>query len=379
MGVIAKILILFGASRMLFLFFAVIGTIFIPLREGYLGRQNFPEVPYLAWIWANFDGRHYLDVATEGYRGTNFAFFPFYPLLISTAGQILSILPLYIGIIISLLSFYIALFFIYKIVSLDYDRKIALLTVSILSFFPLSFFYQAVYVDSLFLCLSVLSFYWARRSNWILAGLFGGLATLTRLAGIALVPSLIIEWYLQNRKNIEGLTINTVIKFAKNGLIASLLAGSGVLIYMLYLQFNFGDFLLFQKSMIAWRQNEFVFPPQVIFRYLKIFWLVEKNLLVFWVALVEFISLFLYMGLAIYTWKKIRVSYGLFMMVLLLLVAFTGTLAGIQRYVLHLFPAFLALALILDKRGVLKLFVFAIFIMLGFIFTGLFTRGYWIA
>ncbi|MBI2007270.1 MAG: hypothetical protein HYS83_01010 [Candidatus Blackburnbacteria bacterium] len=362
-----KILAYFLASRLLFLLFALLAPLFTPLREGYLGTQFDRAAPYLAWVWANFDGRHFLSIATEGYQRTNFAYFPLYPAAIWLLGRISIIPPLYLGILISGFLFLASMFVLHKIIRLDYKDNTASLALFFLCLFPLSFFYHSVYADSLFLLLSTSSFYFARKGNWPASGILGALTVLTRLSGVALIPALILEWYLQNKK------------LKARGFIAPFLTLLGLVIYMVYLKLNFGDPLLFQKSMSAWQQSSFVFPPQVIWRYLKIFFFVDKNLLVFWIAVLEFASLFAYLALSVYVWKKIRASYGAFMVALLLLISFTGTFAGTPRYLLHLFPAYTGMALLMHKNRPLLIITVTVFLLFGFILTALFTRGYFVA
>ena len=373
-----QILSLFLLSRLIFIAFALVASFLIPLKEGYLGKQHFPNEPYLAWIWANFDGRHFSDIVISGYRNFNFAYFPLYPLLIQILDYRLIIDPPYVGILLSAIAFIGALWMLYKIIRLDYPHRIASLALLLISFFPLSFFYHSMYSDSLFLLLSVFSFYWARKGNWVLAGIFGGLVTLTRLSGLALIPALFFEWCLQNKTVLQRWKVY-IVPFLKTCFVALLLTSLGFISYIAYLQFVHGDFLLFQKSMVAWRQHEFVFPPQIIFRYLKIFVLVDKGLLVYWVALLEFVSMVLYFILTYFVAKKVRLSYGALMFFIFLLPTFTGTFAGMPRYILHAFPAFIGLALLLDKRKLLKMSLLIAFLVLGFIFTGLFTRGYFLA
>lgn len=368
--ILIKISKYFLSSRLLFLLFAFLAIKFIPLQKGYLGKQFDSAAPYLAWVWANFDGRHFLEIALVGYQWTNFAFFPLYPFLIRFFHSLIPVNQLYWGIFISLTSFFLSLIVIDKITRLDFEKKIGQRTLLFLTFFPLAFYYQAVYADSLFLLFSTTSFYFARQKKWLLSGLFGCLTTLTRLSGIALIPALAVEWWLQHKK----MNFPRFIKQAGSALV---LTGLGFILYLLYLQIFHGDYLLFQKSMIAWRQNEFVFPLQVIFRYLKIFWYVDKHLLVYWVAVLEFVSLFLYFGLAFFVWKKIRASYGILMVTLLLMISFTGTFAGTPRYLLHLFPGFIGLALLGEKKKMITILLI-VFIVLGFIFTSLFTRGYFL-
>ena len=381
-----KLPILFLISRLIFLAFVILASFFIPLREGYLGSQLYPTQPDLIWMWANFDGRHFLQIAQGGYDNYNFAYFPLYPLIIYLLGFLLPIPLIYIGILVSSLFFIFAMNMIYKIIKLDFDSSIAKLTLILVAFFPLAFFYHSVYADSLFLALSTTSFYFARRAErnkhyWFLSGIFGGLCILTRLSGIALIPALAVEWYLQNRRLFLNRNLSKlVLIFLKTGAIAVGLASLGLIIYMVYLQFFFGDFLLFQKSMSAWQQSKFILPPQTIFRYIKILLLVDKSLLVYWIAVFELVSLIVYLYLTWYVWRYIRMSYGIFMFVLLSLVIFTGTFAGTPRYLLHLFPGFLAMALILNKSKstILKIGLFLFYIIFGFILTGLYTRGYFI-
>lgn len=364
-----RILLYFTGSRLLFLFFALLASLVMPLREGYLGGQvSPPATPYLAWIWANFDGRHFIQIATQGYQKFNFAFFPLYPMLVSAIGYIMP--HVWAGIFISLVALFGAMVAIYKIVRLDFNRDIAHSTLFFLSIFPLAFFYQAAYADSLFLFLSSLSFYFARRQRWGWAGIFCGLTTMTRLSGIALLPALTVEWYLQNSKKLVHL--NKLVKVVGLGSL-------GLVGYMTYLWQYFGDPLRFQTAMSAWSQSGWVFPPQVIFRYLKIFWFVEPHELVFWIAVGEFVTLFLYLFLALYVLRRIRMSYGVFMVVLLSLVAFTGTFAGTPRYLLHLFPGFVAIALLTQGRKWLRIGLSAALLLLGAVLTGLFTRGYFVA
>lgn len=361
---------IFIISRLFFVFSALVATLWLPQRIGYLGLNTQSFAPYLLWIWSNFDGQHYLRIAVIGYTNYDFAFFPFYSILIRFFSTILPLTKLYAGIAVSLLSFFFSMILIYKITELDFNKHIASATILFLAFFPVSFYYHSVYTDALFLLLSTASFYLARQHRWYLCGLAGALATLTRLSGLSLVPALVIEWYLQNKYSWKNW----------HKLIPVLsLTISGFVLYLVYLQVNYGDFLLFQKSMSVWKQSTFVFPLIVIYRYLKIFLHVNPFLLEYWIAVLELVSFFGYMTLSIYVLRKIRLSYGIFMIVLLLIVPTTGTLSSNPRYLLHLFPGFIALALLTNNHPKLKISLLLIFLALGFILTMLFTRGYFVA
>ena len=136
---------------------------------------------------------------------------------------------------------------------------------------------------------------------------------------------------------------------------------------------------MFQSSFSAWNQDQFVLLPQVIFRYLKILTTVSPGLLVYWIAALELASFCLYLLLALYVLKKVRLSYGLFMVTVLLLVTFTGTLAGTPRYLNHLFPAYIGLAYLLRSHPRLRFIYYPATIILGAIVTTLYVRGYFVS
>ena len=68
----------------------------------------------------------------------------------------------------------------------DQAEQAVLLT----AIFPFSFFFGLVYTESLFLLLTVLSFYGFRTRHWLLGGIAGALATATRVNGILMLPAL---------------------------------------------------------------------------------------------------------------------------------------------------------------------------------------------
>jgi hypothetical protein len=96
------------------------------------------------------------------------------------------------GVVISAASFLVGLVLLYRLTELELGRRAADATVLLVAFAPLSFFFTAVYTESLFLMLSVASVLAARRERWMLAGILTSLATLTRPTGILLTVPLVI-------------------------------------------------------------------------------------------------------------------------------------------------------------------------------------------
>jgi hypothetical protein len=140
------------------------------------------------------DAIHYLAIARHGYdaAGTGSrAFFPLYPELLRILGYVVGS-DVIAGVAISLISFGAALVLLHRLTELELGPRAADATVLLLAFAPLSFYFSAVYTESLFLLLSVGTIYAARRERWFVACALAGLATLTRTTGIALIVPLVM-------------------------------------------------------------------------------------------------------------------------------------------------------------------------------------------
>src|SRR5258708_36746067 len=80
------------------------------------------------------------------------------------------------GVLISLAAFAVGLLLLHTLVSLELGSDRADITVMLLAFCPMAYFFSAVYSESLYLALSVGCILQARRGSWLSAGLLGGLA-----------------------------------------------------------------------------------------------------------------------------------------------------------------------------------------------------------
>ncbi|HEX4363187.1 MAG TPA: mannosyltransferase family protein [Solirubrobacteraceae bacterium] len=151
----------------------------------------------LAAPLGRWDSVWYLAIAGGGYGGGGGreAFFPLYPLLVRVAGTPIHS-ALIGGALLSTALLGVALVLLHRLVCLDHARAVARNAVLVTALFPMSFFFSAVYSESLFLALSVGAVYAARRERWAWAGMLGALASATRSAGVLLlVPlSMIYLW-----------------------------------------------------------------------------------------------------------------------------------------------------------------------------------------
>lgn len=375
-----KIILLFLCWRLVLIAVLFLSIKLVPLAQtdrflggGPLNFQISPEV----FSWANFDGEHYLSIAIFGYKEFEQAFFPVYPALISIfarpfSSDLFSLLlnSTVAGLIISNTAFALALLLLFKLISLDFPKKIAFITIILLLVFPTSFYFGSVYSESLFLLLSVSSFYFARKKRWFLASIFGFIASATRVFGFLLLPALLIEAYLQKEKFSSVFWI--------------IFIPLGLILYMFYQYLTVGDPIAFyhlQERVGQQHQQGIILLPQVYFRYIKLLLAVDYLQPIYQTIILEFAVGILFFLLPIYGYfKKVRLSYLFYSMIGFLLPTIQGSFSSIPRYVIVFFPAFLVAAIWINGRSeILKLIILTSSLVLLLIETSLFLRGYWVA
>lgn len=146
----------------------------------------------LAAPLGRWDSVWFLAIAADGYGGgAREAFFPLYPLVVRVAGAPFgSGSTLVAGALASTVLLAVALVLLHRLVALDHGRAVARNAALVTALFPMSFFFSAVYSESLFLALSVGAVYAARRERWAWAGVLGLLGATTRSAGVLLLVPL---------------------------------------------------------------------------------------------------------------------------------------------------------------------------------------------
>ena len=152
---------------------------------------------YGAWsdllfrTFAQWDARWFVQISENGYAAVPeaAAFFPLYPALVHALAWVTGS-TLVAGTLISLASAAVAAAVLAELARKLLGDRAARDAVLYLALYPVAFVFTAVYSDALFLALAAASFLAAERGRPVLAGVLAGLATGTRLIGLALVPAL---------------------------------------------------------------------------------------------------------------------------------------------------------------------------------------------
>ncbi len=321
--------------------------------------QGWDPIP----VHAKWDSSWYLDIAQNGYsyngpqKLSNLVFFPLYPLLIKafslfTAGNLVLS-----GWILSSIFLLLSLIYLFKLVK-DFHPDInPYLPIIFLLIFPTAFFLNAIYTESLFLFLSLMTFYYGLKKKYSLAGVFGLLSALTRVTGVLLFIPLAWEYWKDNKFKI--------LSFFKKGFLPLFLLPAGLFSFFLFHYLKFGDFLLFFKIESWWgrffslNRDHFILSnnPEVANFSLDLFFAVFILIVIFFV------------------FKRMKTSYGLYMLATVAVAISSGTLMSIGRYILTLFPIYILLASI--KNDYLqKAWIFLSILLLAMNII-LFANNYW--
>jgi hypothetical protein len=368
---VREVALTFLMTRLPLLAIAELAAMVIGQRPGvhYAASTN----PLLA-VWGRWDAEHYLGIARNGYSGTEPAFFPLYPLLIKIVGALTGS-ELVAGLIVSNAAGFMALLYFYKLVEHEYNRHVAQRATFYISIFPTAIFFLAVYSESLFLFLTVASFYYVRERRWLIAGMFGFLAALTRSEGVLLAVPLLIEWIVaakEGGREFFRYWFDDVVK----PLIGMALVPLGLATYMAYLWVLNGDPLRFSHVQSHWGRQ--FTPPwtsiaNTVHKMLHAHapQTVANEMLELAFTLLMLVVLFV-------GFRRLRLSYVVYLALSVLIPMCTGSLMSMQRFALVLFPMFALFGLWGARPTFSNAYVAFSLPLLG-LFTVLFADWYWVA
>ncbi len=294
-------------------------------------------------IWNWWDAGQYINIAVHGYQKAGemryaIVFFPLYPWLVRIA-MFFARDPLISTFIVSCLASIVAAVALARLVAIDDPEPIAYRAVWFMFIFPTAYFLHISYTESLFLALVICSFLAARRERWLLAGILGAAASLTRMNGLFLVPALGVEVLqrLRIRRRWEW-------RWLWLGLIPS---GFGIYLLVNYSvtgnPFTFANYELTHWSQgLGWPWHQVSLMADV-----------ARSGDVYQAQMIGIqVLLFLTIGLAatIAACFTLRPSYSVWMAANWLLIASLTWDLSAPRYVLALFPMFILFARLARSR-----------------------------
>ena len=314
---------------------AVISVVFFERASDPGAEWDTPRLHELGTVidvWARWDSNWFLKIAEEGYSwpSSTPAFFPLYPFLVAGLGVVLLGHYLLAGVVLSLVAGSAAFVLLYRLTALKLGAEAAQRTVLFLALAPTSLFFGAVYSESLFLLLAVATFLTAEKGSFWKAGGLAGLAILTRSAGIALLPALIVfAWRAPNRRRaLAGVAVAPAL------------------------------FALFPLLLALWIEKPLAFLDAQ-----KVVW--ERHLspvgpiggLIAAVRdhqILDLAVVGVMVVLGVVAWRRIGAPYGLYVLVSVALplavYSDKDPLLSLQRFVIVAFPAFMALATVVRSR-----------------------------
>lgn len=285
------------------------------------------------------DGAWYALIARDGYerkafdaeREHNWAFFPLYPLVVRHTARLVGTDDIHItAMVVSNFFLFLALFLLHKLArACGVDEAAADRTVFYAAAFPASYFYSLEMTESLFLFLTVGSFYAAYKERWWAAGLFGAFASATRFTGILLLPVLLLIYWQRHGWR------------PRRELLGVLFVPTGLLLFMLYLYRITGNALAFRDVQAAWgRRTTFFWVP--VYEYLMNF----KEISYMWdFRLLNFSAAMLAFACGFWLLKRREWALAFYTLLSVFIPLSSGLLHSSARYVSVIFPIFVVLAL----------------------------------
>jgi Mannosyltransferase (PIG-V) len=317
-------------------------------------------------LHARFDSGFYATIAQQGYTAQSASFLPFYPLLIrlglSGVCAPLQALPIAcsdmgVAFVISNVAALGAALVLYKLARLDCDDEHASRAVFYFLIFPSAFFLTGAYSESLFICLAASSLLAARRRWWAAAIVAGMLAMLTRATGLCLFAALLVEWRAARPwRDLRWLWLLAI--------------PAAFVAFEAYLQaqglsFFATEQLLFKRAPL----NFGVLDANLDWEHVLAHPEAQVNL-----VLDVTLAVFVFLVSAVGAWR-VRLSYGVFGALCVLLPFSSGQVLGLDRFALSAFTAPLILAR--SAGGWFdRLYTLAAVLLLA-LYTILFVQGYW--
>ncbi|PTM50440.1 mannosyltransferase family protein [Phreatobacter oligotrophus] len=365
---VATAILIFAASRVVVWLGVIFADIVIAPRTGpglwSVGEYWFHRL--LRW-----DAGWYMSIVREGYRvgatpqaEASIVFFPLLPMLARGLSVVTGLRGFDALLVVGNLASLAAVGLLAALVRPVFGPKVAILSAAILAFTPTSVFLSSAYTEQVTLVLVLLMFLAMARGWFWAAALAAGLATAARLTSVAATAALVAQVVLAG----AGPVPRRLVLGAALGLVGI----GGLLAFMAWQAWVFGDPLAFLRGQEAW--SGALGAGQRLWRVVTLRPILSTNGGVPWFLVFTALVVIGAWRLP-WTWTL----YGALALAIPYLTVATGLpgLGSMPRYVLIVFPAMVTAALLLEHRPRLTLAVLAAGAIGLFVITARFSGWHW--
>lgn len=323
-----------------------------------------------------YDGQWYLKIAEQGYpyHPTSFLnergkvmgellynFFPLFPVTIALVNFFIKNVELSAFIVSNLLLLG-SVYSIYFVVTQWYSKKVALKTILLLLLFPFSIFLRGYYAETLRLFLFIWFCYGLSKKNFLIAALSVGLLSIT--SGISLfllIFYLGVVWFHRKKLALQKILLYFGI------------ACIPFMLWMIYCYMQTGDGLIFIQTRSAWTRPP-VFPLLYnIFLIFKFPLLPPRN---FYGSQLDVFCIILTICIAFLSKRVLPKVVWLATIVQAFSPLLVQDSISFARFITILFPFFVYLAVVLNKKYyILLLCIFILGLLVSSLY---FVNWYWI-
>jgi hypothetical protein len=353
---------------------AVAGVWLVSVWATILLAQHFFGQSLSLTRWAgDWDGGWYKSIVEQGYATSlpgyqvNLGFFPLLPVLTWLLKTATGLPTVWAGMVITTASFASTLIILYHLVWRYFTLQTARWTLCLLAFNPFSLYFGMMYTESVFLLLAVSCFWFLLQKRWWMAALFAGLATATRSVGVALAVAVVVSYLFDAKRKKWGderRGSTRLLPAAVPGedkswggplgrtpsvFLLTALSFSGLIIFSLYLWQHTGNPTAYSTAQSYWpdrggpvnllqEQLHLLTPTHINKEYLiRVMWELSAV-----VGVIGFVMLL----------KLRQTAMAIYAGIALALPMLFGTTSAMNRYVLVVFPVFIAYAAWLVKQPV---------------------------
>ncbi len=344
-------------------------------QVAYVKNFHYPEntTIKLQTAYKTWDAQHYLYLAEEGYAPNQMsnAFYPLFPFIIKVFRPLFFGNTLISGLFLSNIFSIIGLIFFYLFVKELFNSEIAFRSSLLFLAFPTCFYTSLVYTESLFFLIIILLFYYLYQNRFLPTIILTFLLPLSRAQGILIVVPLFI-FFLFRKINLKKtfslpkkcfLFLSLIVGFIINLIIIKLTTGS------YFAAFEAQKYFIGDYSIL----NIFNIYNWFIKNFINITFTLHE----FSTSIINRIFFFFFIIALYFIYKYLDRTMFTYSLVIGLIPAFAGDFMSYPRYLVMVFPIFIASAIKLKKNYYIYLALFMMIIQIRALVSH--SLYYWVA